>query len=227
MVTVNVDGDQTLVVACSDGAGSASHSHIGSQRACDSIVQSVTEYLTAGAKISAISREIAMAWYGEAQAKIYAEAKQLEVAPRELACTMLLAIIGAEDAIFSQVGDGAIVVHPPDSFRAVFWPQSGEYANTTNFITGATLADDLDFEQHSGRIESIAVFTDGLERLILRFQDRAVHAPFLTQLFSQLRNSTDSELLFGRLRTFLESGAVNERTDDDKTLILASRAKSA
>jgi len=46
-------------------------------------------------------------------------------------------------------------------------------------------------------------------------------------MFSRLRGEAEPERLLGELRAFLESPPVNQRTDDDKTLVLATRLPAA
>lgn len=221
VVSLQRAGEIVLVIACSDGAGSATLSHIGSQLACDSIVESASQ--SALLPDNPIGRDIIAEWYRAARTAVVDEAANREVASRELACTLLVAVVGRDWAAFGQLGDGAIVIEPPDDYRVVFWPQSGEYANTTNFLTGEAALDNLVVETVEEVIRSIAVFTDGLERLILRFQDRSAHAPFLRPMFLKLRQDGDVDAIFPQLRSFLQSPAVNERTDDDKTLVLGVR----
>lgn len=222
VVSLQRAAEEVLIIACSDGAGSASHSEVGSQLACDSIVASSREWIAAGDG-DPINRKTIASWYERAQSAVVAEAARREVPARELACTLLVAVVGKDWATFAQLGDGAIVIEPPEDYTVVFWPQSGEYANTTNFLTGEGLLANLEVVERQSEVSSIAVFTDGLERLILRFQERVVHTPFLRPMFSKLRQEDEMDRLFPQLRSFLESPAVNERTDDDKTLVLAVR----
>ena len=59
--------------------------------------------------------------------------------------------------------------------------------------------------------------------LALRFADQSVHGPFFRQIFQALRAAEPASALQNPLHEFLTSTAVNSRTDDDKTLILATR----
>ena len=52
---------------------------------------------------------------------------------------------------------------------------------------------------------------------------RRPHAGFFAPLFSPLQTAERPDALVAPLRAFLESPRVCERTDDDKTLVLASR----
>ena len=76
-----------------------------------------------------------------------------------------------------------------DDYVWIEWPQHGEYANTTNFLTQKNACEVLFFE--TGRaIEEIALFTDGIERLVLDVAARSVHSPAFKPIFEWLaRNS--------------------------------------
>jgi hypothetical protein len=137
-----------------------------------------------------------------------------------------VAIVGEHAAAFSQIGDGAIVVGDGDTYRTVFWPQNGEYANTTNFVTDEAFADNLVFQLHQGPVDELALFTDGLQMLALNFADHSVHRPFFLPMFRKLRLAAAGEGLPRALRHFLGSPSVNQRSDDDKTLILATRVQA-
>ncbi|MEX0611687.1 MAG: hypothetical protein WD229_06175, partial [Pirellulales bacterium] len=66
----------------------------------------------------------------------------------------------------------------------------------------------------------------GLERLALRFDSHTAHEPFFAPLFRVLQSANDLDGLNEGLRQFLASDSVQARSDDDKTLILASRHDS-
>ncbi|MCI0535011.1 MAG: protein phosphatase 2C domain-containing protein [Verrucomicrobiales bacterium] len=223
VATVSTPDGEIFIGICADGAGSATHSDIGSALACDTLLTLASSYAHAHGLPLRVSPDQLITWYIEVQRRLTVEAASLGIAPRELACTLLLAIVGPTDAVFSQVGDGAVVAKANDAYSAVFWPQSGEYVNTTNFLTSDELAAVLEIRHIEDVFTDVAMFSDGLERLVLKFSDRTVHSPFLDPLFEKLRSTEDVEQLFAPLRDFLNSKGINERTDDDKTLILASR----
>ena len=75
----------------------------------------------------------------------------------------------------------------------------------------------------SNKCESNPRVTDGLQMLALNFAGRTAHRPFFEPMFRRLRSAAPGEGLPLALRRFLNSPAVNGRSDDDKTLILATR----
>jgi hypothetical protein len=59
----------------------------------------------------------------------------------------------------------------------------------------------------------------------LHFQSQAAHAPFFRPMFAPMRRAPEgfSQKLSSALEAFFNSQQVSNRTDDDKTLILATR----
>src|SRR5260370_14438098 len=129
--------ENVLVAGCADGAGSAKFSDSGSRLACASIVQQIAQACANGLKVEQIDSEQVLTWCRIARGDLEAEAQSQNVPLRELACTLLLAVVGEKAAAFAQPSDGAIVIRTDDVYRTVFWPQSGEDVNTTNFLPDA------------------------------------------------------------------------------------------
>lgn len=220
---LSYDEHELLLIACADGAGSAAQSDVGSALACDKLVDCVQRHAMSQSFLSSVNQEMVTEWVREIKSCIEERAADLNVRSRQLATTLLVALIGDDDAVFFQIGDGAILARSGDEFRVVFWPQSGEYANTTNFITDDEVENKLVFEKYAGQVSECVMFTDGLERLILQFEGKTVHRPFIEPMLSRMRQSATADCFFQPLRQFLDSAAINERTDDDKTLVLATR----
>lgn len=227
-VLADADGRTVVVLVASDGAGSASRAGEGSALACTALEGLVADYFERGGCIADIELDAARSWLKRVQTQIADRAAAQGLVPRDYACTLLAAILGEDAASFLQIGDGAIVVAADQAgeWTWVYWPQHGEYANTTNFVTDKNAEDFLAFGSSKGAIYEIAVFTDGIERLVLQFASKTVHAPFFDKMFVPVRALASDGLsveLSKGLEEYLSSQAVCERTDDDKTLILATR----
>lgn len=213
----NVTG-ATLYAACADGAGSAERSHLGSKVA-------VERFLEESVPLEAApTRPMIEAWVDAARARVLDEAAAEETTPRELACTFLAAIVGETWAAFAQIGDGVIVFDGPEGYSLAFWPDNGEYANTTRFLTEDDYRANLRIEIIEGRVAELALLTDGLQMLALDLGHAKVHDRFFTPMFQAVKNGSDEESLRASLLDFLDSKRVNDRTDDDKTLLLATRS---
>jgi hypothetical protein len=167
-------------------------------------------------------------WVKEIAEQLERKAHDADHHVQEYACTLLAAIIAHDAAVFLQIGDGAIVTShgEEDGWSWVFWPRHGEFANTTNFVVSENALDVLEFELAPRRIDEIALFTDGLENLVLHHGSKTVHDPFFNALLKPIRQSINDgydESLSEKLKAYLSSPAFCERTDDDNTLIIASR----
>ena len=216
-----------LVAACSDGAGSAARSEEGSKVACAAVHQAArAAYEDPAGPPSVVTKEHVQAWFARARDEVERRASELNVPSRDLACTLLVAVVSREAAVFGQVGDGCIVVREGDQYTPVLWPDNGEYANTTTFVTDTRAAEALMFTSRA-KVDEIALMTDGLQRLALRMADRSVQQSFFAPFFKELRATDQPDELYAPLLQWLRSPTVNARTDDDKTLVLAIRRANA
>jgi hypothetical protein len=105
----------------------------------------------------------------------------------------------------------------------------GEFANTTNFVVSDNALDVLEVEHARRPIDEIALFTDGIENLVLHRGTKTVHDPFFNAVLKPVRDSTSvgyDESLSEKLKAYLSSPAFSERTDDDRTLLIATRKLS-
>jgi hypothetical protein len=226
-VLETADGAPVLVAIASDGAGSASRAEIGSRLACSLFMEETAALLADGGAVEHITRGFAQEWIARFQCEVGFLAAAEALATREFACTVLAAVVGGECAAFLQIGDGAIIVGSESApeYDWVFWPQKGEYENMTSFATDAAAGERLEYTLVEGSIEELALFTDGLQRLALHFGSRKAHTPFFGPMFAPVRAATEgySATLSSALAAYLALPRINARTDDDKTLILATR----
>ncbi len=221
------DGSEVLVVAVSDGAGTAERSDAGSALAVAHFLERFAAGAGSGPDLTAIDRPFVDNWFRDVRGELAALAATDGADLRDYACTMLGAVIGASAAAYVQLGDGAIVVSgdEPGQYNWIFWPQHGEFANSTFFLTQDCVEGMLQFESGPA-VDEIAVFSDGIERLVLDMAARTVHSPAFQPMFGWLAGTEpdrSGEPSRGLL-AYLGSDHVNRRTDDDKTLVMATRA---
>jgi hypothetical protein len=220
-----------VVLIASDGAGSASRSEFGSQRASQELLDNVRLYLEGGGTLPEVSRSTASEWLENAAEAVRRQSIEDGIALREYACTLLAAIVCDQHALFLQVGDGAIVFMAAgeDDWCLATWPQHGEYINTTKFLTEPASRAEFEFISTSQPIYEVAVFSDGIESLVLHYPTKTVHRPFFDTMFPVVRALADPGLsseLSEQLTHYLASPAITQRTDDDITLLMASRVKT-
>jgi serine/threonine protein phosphatase PrpC len=215
---INTGDDELLIIAVADGAGSAIHSEIGSSEAVQHLVTVIPHSDLNSVQITA---EQVREWMRQVLNHLTTVAEREHTTLSQLACTLLLGIIGSNGAVFAQIGDGGWVVELDGTLVQGTWPQTGEFANITTFITTDMALDTMQFVRLEGSIGAVAGFTDGLQTLALNFAGRKPHAPFFQPMFDIIRACRDETSLIAPLQTFLASEAVTVRTDDDKTLVLA------
>lgn len=220
--------DPTLMLIASDGAGSAACAEAGAYRACRELADCLRLFLLDGGRLAEVTHELAAQWLESVGEAIGCLAAEEGRSVRDYACTLLAAFVSAEHAVMLQVGDGAIVFRPrgDDGWCLMTWPQHGEYINTTVFVTDPRARANFEFCAHTHVIEEIAVFTDGIEGLVLHFATQTIHGAFFDAMFPALRQSTRRGVdrpLSEQLAQYLSAPAICARTDDDKTLLLASR----
>ena len=227
---VGVLGGGTLVAVVADGAGSAARAGDGARHACAFFYDRIGALLAGGGGSEDVTRGQALGWLDAFGLEVEAAAVGAGAERRDYACTLLVAVVGAASAVFFQVGDGAMAMNlagMPGLYYLPISPERGEYANVTSFATDPDVSGHLRFEAVRQRVDEVALFTDGIESLAVRFSDGAVHDPFFRRLFPIVRTAPPGRTKHPRLSTslieFLSSDRVNERTDDDKTLVLASR----
>lgn len=220
-------GSEFLVSALADGAGSAANGGVGAAVAVRSVLDQLGQDLGSGG--DEVVGRVRAAAIGAREA-VLAQAETEGDDPRSYATTLLVAVAGPDGGAAVQIGDGVIVAGSEDEgWRWVFWPQRGEFANSTRFLTDPGAVEAFELTAFEEAPQDLALMSDGLEPLALHYATRAVHEPFFRGLFGPLAGDAprDGGAEAGRLSAslagFLDSDRVRARTDDDLSLILATR----
>ena len=209
------DQQPLLVMFLADGAGSVSQGGEGAKLAVNEAMAFMVQKVQDGEL--GLNDVLATNMVLTIRQRLFAEAEAKALAVRDFACTFLGLISSANGTLIMQIGDGGVVVELP------LTPMVGEYANMTHFISDEDAVSRLETFTSTERAHKVAAFTDGIQRLALNMLDNSPHVPFFTPFFNGLAAATQEQLdlLPELLKQFLSSPAVNERTDDDKTLALA------
>lgn len=221
------DEGEILIAIAADGAGSASHGEQGAALACQQLHGRARWWAEwYDSNLDMLDVDVVTKWLAWTHRELETEAQRLGIGLRAMACTVLGIVANSKRAVCFQIGDGAIVLETAtEPLQVVFWPKVGEYANMTYFLTDSTYDRNQQIVVIEDEPVEVALLTDGLQRLALQFSAQSVHAPFFTPMFERLAAEPQGRALMlqQQLLEFLDSPAVNDRTDDDKTLILASR----
>jgi hypothetical protein len=222
---VQLAESEYFIGLAADGAGSTKNGGTGAEIACETAYAAILETLRQNHDLSVITESGIREWVRSARNAINDRAERTDLPLRDYACTLIGAIAGDNHALFFQIGDGAAVITEGDGYQAVFWPDQGEYANTTFFVSDENFSERLRIAHKDSSPAEIALFTDGLQNLVLSFSGRTAHTGFFRPLFSALKKNPDNAFtdLSCHLRQLLSSDDINNRSDDDKTLVLAVR----
>lgn len=230
--TIDTREGEILIAAVADGAGSTSSGQIGAETACRLFADEAEDFLkTRDASLRSLNADFGRYWLTFFQKTIAEIAADEEKPVRDYASTFVAAIVGETSAAFFQVGDGAAVyAAAEDAENYVFGidPIETEYANITHFLTDAAADANLRFNFVEKAIENLILFSDGVFPVAVDYKTNQPHAPFLRPMIAPLKNGrTTPEDLNAKLENFLASPKINEKTDDDKTIILAARIRDA
>ena len=224
------NGDIAIGAVC-DGAGSCKYSDIGSELAVKTTLQSLQSWLkwlkheNKKDLSQPILEDYARQVFGKNLAKVQeafrVKAQEMACYSKDFSCTLLVVVATPKWLAAMQIGDGFIVIRQPDSeYKLLFQPIKGEYANQTTFITASNVLEVMQVKVLPGPQQFIFASTDGLERLALEIKKESKpHPPFFDNFRDaiQIRFETEEK---SSTQEWLQSEKVNERTDDDKTILL-------
>lgn len=221
-IETDSSGHPILAIFVADGAGSAAYGGSGAELAIEAAAEFVAQHHNQSEDLI-LDDNWAQECVRAVRAKIFAAADQNQALARDYACTFLGVVASPFATLLMQIGDGGIVVDVGSGLEVPIRPMTGEYANMTNFVTDENIADVMEVMALPTRVDKVAVFSDGIQRLALNMTTNTAFAPFFAPFFKVLATATalQEDHLQTELARFLQSPAVNERTDDDKTLALA------
>ncbi|MCS3805050.1 hypothetical protein HNO92_002213 [Chromobacterium alkanivorans] len=210
-----------LFMFIADGAGSAVKGGEGAELAIEAAATFMNKMVKQGE--FGLNDQLATELVLTVRERIYAAAEAMQLTARDYACTFIGVLSSPIGTLVMQVGDGGVVVDTGAGLEVAVVPMVGEYANMTHFVTDDDAVTVLETKTYPDRALKVAAFTDGIQRLALNLASNTPHGPFFAPFFNGMANATaeQEDQLQGLLVKFLGSQAVNERTDDDKTLALA------
>ena len=218
----------TLVAAVADGMGSAERGGQGAKIATQHAVRQMVDILWHTSRTEPHHLETTLnAAALRARIEIENLAHQ-QRQPLDAYATTLLLFIHANNMVATlQVGDGAAVIGTTAGLTTLAKPQRGEYANETNSLTSRRALQKAAIEiiRPPTKVDRIAMMTDGIMELSLDHKNRQPHAPFYEPLFAWLDQSADHPHPSAELHETLASRTIQAKTDDDTTLLLATRSR--
>jgi hypothetical protein len=218
-------GGGELLLAIADGAGSAERSQEGAQCAVQQVVAALDAALRKGVPVDEAGwHTLMMQAFAAARQAVMQIATDQNVSLRSFATTLACAVVCDDWMVVGQIGDGAAVAE--DEHGALFMtarPQRGEYANEAYFLTMPDALNYVVVYAAARPVRSLALTTDGLLRLAFKLPEYEPSERFFQPLLAFMTVSDDLDQAQMDLAAFLNSPRVCARSDDDKTLVLATR----
>jgi hypothetical protein len=226
-LTFETGSGPVIVAVVSDGAGSAQEAAHGASIVCSEFHRRVSAYIRSDGALAGIDAVLAADWIDSIRDRISVAAHSAALRPRDYAATLVALMANNEHGVVVHVGDGAAVVRRRETheWSVPSWPFHGEYASTTHFIIDDPQAR-IAIVHVDSAIDRFALFSDGIENLVLDHRERTAPASFFERLLQPVatwEGTGRSRTLSKHLRDYLGSEKVCEATDDDKTLILGAR----
>jgi hypothetical protein len=207
-----------------DGAGSAQFGGEGASVVCRIASTAIRSHLRETGRLW--SDEEAWRCIDLVRDTLAHAAERRHVPRRNFASTLIMLVAAPEDLMIVHIGDGAVVARDQSGvWRALSWPESGEYASSTYFVTDDP-APRVRFTRFQESYDGFAVFSDGIENVALDLQAKQPHEPFFRSMLNPLDRMVTTLgknfELSQALSNFLGSERLCAKTDDDKTLIICS-----
>ena len=240
-------GGDVVVGAIADGAGSAKYADLGAKLAVTTLVdylKASDQWLHSHqaswttlppAALAGTTRKCFTKGIKAVQATLQQQAQKRGGTVDDFACTLLAFLATPQWIAALQIGDGFMVIRSDDSsssptsipsrsnngpYRLLFEADKGEYANQTTFVTSSTVMDTLQTQVVMASPTFICASTDGLESVAIRQRDAFPFPPFFQPLEEYMTETPVPEQDDEYIMAFLQSERLNQRTDDDKTLLM-------
>lgn len=215
-------GNGYILAVVSDGAGSAKFGAFGAGLICRFLLVRIRKWLHDRSRLP--TDEDLSDWVDELRARISSIAARRDSAPRQFAATLAALVVGPDQALSLHIGDSAIVGRKGGEWEVLCWPENGEYASSTYFLTDNPKPR-LNIIRYPREHDAFALFSDGVGDLALSHSERAAYIQFFDPMIRPVDEASGRGRLVdlsAKLTTFLAGPSVCQRTDDDKTLILIS-----
>lgn len=220
--SVSTIGEEHLLAIVCDGAGSAEFGHYGAWITSRCLTLRFRDWFKLQPELP--GEDTLLNWVDELRDKIEKLASERHCKPRQFACTLALITATGNEVLTMQVGDSSIVGKRNQEWEVLCWPENGEYASTTYFVTDDP-SPKLNLARQQGNFDAIAIFSDGVGDLALLHQEKSAHSGFFEPMIRPIKMADGQGRLTKlsvSLARYLSSPAINDRTDDDKTLALVS-----
>ena len=170
----DLGGDYVFAVV-SDGAGSAEYGRSGAWIVCRHLKVCFRDWLAKDRGIP--PDETVLEWIDDLRGRIALIAERRGSKPKQFAATLAALLISPDEQLALHIGDSSIAGRRGSDWEVICWPENGEYASTTFFVT-----DDpqprLNIIRMSREHDAFALFSDGLGDLALSHLEQQAYPRF-------------------------------------------------
>jgi hypothetical protein len=205
-----------LAAAVCDGAGSASSSDLGAKECAATICNFLIEHLD-GRPLECDQALFEQGLIG-ARNRLEVIAAEHSLHTRDLACTLVGAILNEQGGYLFHIGDGMAVVELEDDTFITSLPENGEYSNETYFVTGSDWQAHLRVQAFSGTPRCLVLMSDGA--MSFAAKGGKLFAPFIDPVKAYLVTVPETEGS-AELHDTLADERTWKITSDDKTILVA------
>ncbi|MFZ9856922.1 MAG: PP2C family serine/threonine-protein phosphatase [Roseiflexaceae bacterium] len=226
-----------VIIAVSDGLGSAAYSDRGSKFVCQYVVEHLAQAITPAdpSIFSSIAqfvtgvtphidmRAIMINAATEARTALLALANSEQHDLRDYACTLLVAIMSPDEWHVLHIGDGAVVgITSATAVKTLSAPDNGEFINVTVPLTSSDYQQHLRYEHAKEQLFGIALLSDGVQPMCINYKTGDAYPGFFMPLINWLTAFPQAQLADASdgLCKLLDSDRLRQKSDDDMTLVL-------
>ena len=209
-------------IALADGAGSRRLSGTGARRTVRIVVDLVVDNFSqifeqvSQGDVTTASRFVLNSITRELGAERFARRGSL----KDYACTLIFAAIEQNQLLLGHLGDGMAFSVENGVSEVSSWPDNGEFANETYFVTAKNAVEHLRLSSEFLEVpRSIMLASDGATVSLLRRSDHIV-APAVAKLCEWTTSRSRKEMN-SVLRTNLRGMFCEKTTDDCSIAIMA------
>jgi len=224
-----VSGENRIIAAVADGAGSARLSHIGAQAFVDAIVAKIYNLPSPGEFDTQLLASEIIKSVNETRDQLNRHGDDLQdggpPSLSDFAATLIVAVADSNGGAFFHVGDGAGAAFNQggDLEATISKPQNGEYANETYFLTMDDWEDYLRITPFAEYSDTILLMSDGVTPMAMSQGCATLEFKnFVNPIVNFLRDNDDATGKSGVIDT-LSGDNVQKITADDKTLLWVIR----
>lgn len=231
-----------VIIAVSDGLGSATYSDRGSKFICEDVVnriakaitppqptfiesvtQTVSQFITGVTPTPTDMRDVMIRAVSMSRTALIEFAQTAHHEPREYACTLLVGVITPDAWHVVHIGDGAVVgIESATSVRTLSAPDNGEFINVTVPVTSSDYLQHLRYSHGTESLYGMALLSDGVQPMCINYKSGVAYLGFFQPLITWLAGFAQHSLADASagLSTLLDSERLRQKSDDDMTLVL-------